>query len=74
MAGQRNAGYHTHDPFAALGSYHIQHLEDAIQDHLDARAVRPAHRRSVVAAARRVWTWLRRGRITALWSARRRLA
>jgi hypothetical protein len=59
MNQQRQSPYQTLDPFAALGTYQVQRVERAVQDHLAAQAWQAESRWAVRSVARDAWAWLR---------------
>jgi hypothetical protein len=59
MTHRRERPYQTLDPFAALGIYQVQRVEQTVQDHLAAQAWRAESRWAVGSVARAVGVWLR---------------
>jgi hypothetical protein len=59
MAQQRYTHHHTLDPFAALGTCHVELRERAVQAHLAEQACLTEPRRTTAAVARAVRAWIR---------------
>jgi hypothetical protein len=59
MNQRRQSPYQTLDPFAALGTYQVQRVERAVQDHLAAHPWQATPRWAVLSVAHDAWAWLR---------------